>query len=98
MSSKSSAACCGSRSGLERNRKDLSWPERQRRYFLADEVSRLEQQRKDAVSELKALGVQMLDMAHGRVGFPDDREHQAGLFLVAAGRGGRWVLALCRGR
>jgi hypothetical protein len=56
--------------GLERNRRDLSWPERQRRYFLLDEVARLEQRRKDMVSELKELGVQVLDTTHGRVGFP----------------------------
>jgi hypothetical protein len=56
--------------GLDRNRKTLSWPERQRRYFLLDEVGRTEQRRKDAVVELKGLGVQVLDMAEGRVGFP----------------------------
>ena len=56
--------------GLERDRRDLSWPERQRRYFLLDEVARLEQRRKDMVSELKELGVQVLDTTHGRVGFP----------------------------
>jgi hypothetical protein len=56
--------------GLDRNRKELSWPERQRRYFVLDEVGRLEQRRKDAVAELKELGVQVLDVVHGRVGFP----------------------------
>jgi hypothetical protein len=56
--------------GLERNRRTLNWPERQRRYFLQDEVSRVEQQRKHAIGELKQLGVQVLDVAHGRVGFP----------------------------
>jgi hypothetical protein len=58
------------KNGLEKNRRDLSWPERQRRYFLLDEVTRLEQRRKDAVTELKGLGVKVLDSAHGRVGFP----------------------------
>ncbi len=56
--------------GLDRNRRALTWPERQRRYFLQDEVARLEQRRKDTVAELKDLGVQVLDMAEGRVGFP----------------------------
>jgi hypothetical protein len=56
--------------GLERNRRTLSWPERQRRYFLLDETTRLEQKRSDAVAELKVLGVQVIDAAHGRVGFP----------------------------
>jgi hypothetical protein len=56
--------------GLDRNRRTLSWPERQRRYFVLDEVTRLEQRRKDAIGELKELGVRVLDVAHGRVGFP----------------------------
>jgi len=56
--------------GLDRNRRELTWPERQRRYFVLDEITRLEQRRKDAVVELKGLGVQVLDVAHGLVGFP----------------------------
>jgi hypothetical protein len=56
--------------GLDRNRQTLTWPERQRRYFLQDEVTRLQQRRKNAVGELKVLGVQVLDVALGRVGFP----------------------------
>ena len=56
--------------GLDRNRRDLSWPERQRRYFLQDEAARVEQQRRHAVSELRGLGVEVIDAAHGRVGFP----------------------------
>jgi len=58
------------RDGLDRNRRTLSWPERQRRYFLLDEVTKFQQRRKDAVGELKELGVQVLDIALGRVGFP----------------------------
>jgi hypothetical protein len=56
--------------GLDRNRRDLTWPERQRRYFLQDETTRLEQKRGDAVAELKLLGVHVIDATHGRVGFP----------------------------
>ena len=56
--------------GLDIHRRDLSWPERRRRYFLADEVARFERQRKDAIAELKELGVAVLDSFHGRVGFP----------------------------
>jgi hypothetical protein len=56
--------------GLERNRRNLSWPERQRRYHLQDEVARLDQQRRDAVAELRGLGVQVIDPTYGRVGFP----------------------------
>lgn len=56
--------------GLDRDRRSLAWPERQRRYFLLDEVAKLELRRKTAIGELKGLGVQVLDVAHGRVGFP----------------------------
>lgn len=56
--------------GLERNRRDLSWPERQRKYSLQDEISRLERRRRDIIAEAKELGIQVLDIAHGRVGFP----------------------------
>jgi hypothetical protein len=56
--------------GLDRNRSTLSWPERRRRYFLQDEVGRHELRRKETVGELKALGVSVLDIAQGRVGFP----------------------------
>src|SRR5262245_33311761 len=56
--------------GLERNRRSLTWPERQRRYHLQDEVARLDQRRRDAAAELEGLGVQVIDSAHGRVGFP----------------------------
>jgi hypothetical protein len=58
------------REGLDRNRRNLSWPERQRRYFLQDEITRLDQQRRDIVAELEGLGVSVIDAAHGRVGFP----------------------------
>jgi hypothetical protein len=56
--------------GLERNRSTLSWPERQRRYFLQDEATRIELKRTDAVAELKGLGVLVIDAVQGRVGFP----------------------------
>ncbi len=56
--------------GLERNRRSLSWPERQRRYQLQDDIARLTQQRKDTVAELEGLGVQVIDPVTGRVGFP----------------------------
>jgi len=66
--------------GLDRNRRELSWPERQRRYFLQEESARLEQKRTDAVGELKVLGVQVIDPAHGRVGFPTIVNTKAAFF------------------
>lgn len=76
------------REGLDRNRRTLSWPERQRRYFVLDEVTKLEQRRKDAVGELKVLGVQVLDVAHGRVGFPTIVNTKPAYFSWQAGEDG----------
>jgi len=56
--------------GLDRNRRELDWPERQRRYQLQDEMARAKDRRKELESELRALGVKLIDAVHGRVGFP----------------------------
>jgi hypothetical protein len=66
--------------GLDRDRRNLGWPERQRRYHVQDEVSRLEQKRRDATLELEALGVKVVDAAHGRVGFPTIVNTKAAFF------------------
>ncbi len=55
---------------LERHRRDLSWPERRRRYILADEVKAIEKQLEEAFQELHQLGVAIIDAGLGRVGFP----------------------------
>jgi hypothetical protein len=56
--------------GLDRNRRELTWPERQRRYFLGDEAARFKDQRRALEAELEPLGVELIDGIHGRVGFP----------------------------
>ena len=71
--------------GLDRNRRTLNWPERQRRYFLQDEVGRIEQRRKHAIAELKELGVQVLDVKNGRVGFPTIVNTKPAFFSWQAG-------------
>ena len=55
---------------LERQRRDLSWPERQRRYQIQDEITAAERVLQDAKEELAGLGVALLDQETGRVGFP----------------------------
>lgn len=54
---------------LDRHRRDLSWPERARRYQLQEESAALEQQLHELLGELSALGLVMLEPAEGRVGF-----------------------------
>jgi hypothetical protein len=55
---------------LERNRRELTWPQRSRRYQLEDEVAGVEAEFRAAAAELDALGVALLDAATGLVGFP----------------------------
>jgi hypothetical protein len=56
--------------GLDRNRRTLTWPERQRRYQIQDEITRFSNRRRELEGELGHLGVQVVDSVHGRVGFP----------------------------
>ncbi|MFO0842519.1 MAG: DUF2203 family protein [Gemmataceae bacterium] len=56
--------------GLERNRRQLPWPLRARRYQLADEVVVAEAGYRRVVAELEALGVALLAPEDGLVGFP----------------------------
>jgi hypothetical protein len=55
---------------LDRNRQNLSWPERKRRYNIQDDISRAERARRDLVSELEGLGISVIDPTFGRIGFP----------------------------
>ena len=55
---------------LDRHRHDLVWMERERRYHIKDEVIAAEKAYKDAIHELKELGLALLDETTGRIGFP----------------------------
>lgn len=55
---------------LHRQRFDLTWPERSRRYQVQEELATLEKSLKTALGELEELGVALLDPDSGRVGFP----------------------------
>ena len=55
---------------LERHRRDLAWQERARRYQIQEEIAATEGDYKRAVSELKDLGLALLDVNRGRVAFP----------------------------
>ena len=58
------------RARLDRQRHTLAWPERARRYQLHDEITSLQDERRQTLAELEALGVILLDRAIGLVGFP----------------------------
>jgi hypothetical protein len=55
---------------LERHRRDLAWQERARRYQIQEEIVATEGDYKRAVSELKDLGLALVDVNRGRVAFP----------------------------
>lgn len=55
---------------LDRQRRDLAWQERQRRYQVADEIAAAEKAWATAVTELNGLGVALVDDEAGEVDFP----------------------------
>lgn len=55
---------------LDDSRRALTWPGRERRYAIRDEVTRAEKNLAGAVSELDALGLTLVDRAEGKVDFP----------------------------
>ncbi len=55
---------------LDRQKRELTWPQRQRRYQLKDELAQTDLRLQGAMSELRELGVVLLDGDQGRVGFP----------------------------
>jgi hypothetical protein len=55
---------------LERHRRELAWAERERRYHIQEEIAAAEGAYKQAVSELRDLGLALVDVAIGRVAFP----------------------------
>jgi hypothetical protein len=55
---------------LDRGRRSLTWPQRQRRYQIREEVADVEQSLLDALAELEVLGVTLLDPLTGQVGLP----------------------------
>ena len=55
---------------LDRQRHDLVWQERQRRYQVGEEISAAERDLTSAVSELQTLGVSLINESLGEVDFP----------------------------
>jgi len=55
---------------LDRQRHDLVWPERQRRYLVHDTIAAAERRIRSLVNELEALGTVVIDVSTGQLGFP----------------------------
>jgi len=55
---------------LHRQRRDLTWPERSRRYAIQQDIAGAQQTLVEAKAELAGLGLVLLDEETGRVGMP----------------------------
>jgi hypothetical protein len=55
---------------LDRQRRDLSWPERRRRYMVHDSISSAENRIRAYIVELESLGVAVVDLTTAQLGFP----------------------------
>jgi hypothetical protein len=73
---------------LDRQKRDLSWPERQRRYQIQDEIAVAEQDLQESVDELSNLGVALLEAETGRVGFPTMVNNRRAYFSWRPGENG----------
>jgi len=58
------------RDQLERNRLQLAWVERARRYEIDEEIASVAGELRSSRGELETLGVALLDADEGLVGFP----------------------------
>lgn len=73
---------------LERQRRDLVWQERQRRYQVTDEIAAAEKALAVAVGELNGLGVTLVDDEAGEVDFPTKVNGRTAAFSWVAGEDG----------
>jgi len=74
--------------GLDRNRRELSWAERSRRYAVHDELAQVEKNVTVAVTELGELGVMLIDPDVGAVDFPTRINGRSAAFSWQLGESG----------
>jgi hypothetical protein len=73
---------------LDRQRRELAWQERQRRYQVADEIATAEKAWAAAVTELSGLGVTLVDDEAGEVDFPTKVNGRTAAFSWTVGEDG----------
>jgi hypothetical protein len=71
--------------GLDRERRSLSWPERERRYAVQGEVIRLQGRLEEEIKELALLGPVLMNRGTGLVGFPTTVNDRAAFFSWQVG-------------
>ncbi len=76
---------------LERRKRDLNWPERSRRYQVADEIASEQARLRDAAVELEDLNVVLVDPVYGEVAFPTQVQGRKAYFVWRVGADGvKW--------
>jgi hypothetical protein len=70
---------------LERRRRDLSWPERSRRYAVNDEITTDQNKLRDSVLELEDLNVILVDPVVGEAAFPTMVQGRKAYFVWRVG-------------
>jgi hypothetical protein len=65
---------------LDRLRRTLAWPLRSRRYQLQEDIAATEQDLQNALVELESLGVALVDILAGQVGFPTTVNNRPAFF------------------
>ena len=77
---------------LDRQRRDLAWQERERRYQVSEDIRSAERTLSAAAAELTALGVNLLDDSAGEVDFPTKVNGRSAAFSWRLGedRVGHW--------
>ncbi|MGL6075386.1 MAG: DUF2203 domain-containing protein [Fimbriiglobus sp.] len=73
---------------LDRKRRGLGWSERDRRYNISDEIRTVEKSIDSAVTELSALGVELVDPEKGVVDFPTRINGRSAAFSWQVGEAG----------
>jgi hypothetical protein len=73
---------------LDRQRRDLAWPERARRYQVQEEVAATDHCLQEALAELAGLGVVLLDPVECQVGFPTIVNSRRAFFSWRPGENG----------
>jgi hypothetical protein len=72
---------------LDRRRRGLAWPERQRRYQVAEELRQAQQRLGDLVAELELINVLIVDPVIGEAAFPTTVHGRQAYFVWRMGGG-----------
>ena len=70
---------------LDRRRRALAWPQRERRYQVADEIAAEQRLLQDAVAELEQLEVLLVDPVLGEAAYPTTMNGRRAYFIWRAG-------------